>query len=175
MTAAASSGGRRSPTGAACKQELEKGIARLCGERIRVTGAGRTDAGVHARGQVASLQTSRELPLKAWTVGLNALLPEDVACVKAEMAPEGFDARRWARGKRYAYTILQTAVRSPLQRGRVWEIRRPLEVEAMRRAAPALLGRTTSPPCAPPTAPRAPPFARSAGWRSSRAGRTSAW
>lgn len=126
--------------GRSVQQELERGIERLCAERIRITGAGRTDAGVHARGQVASLRASRDLPLKAWTAGLNALLPPDLACVKAEVAPEGFDARRWARGKRYVYAILQTAVRSPLQRGRAWEIRRPLDVEAMRRAAPALLG-----------------------------------
>jgi tRNA pseudouridine38-40 synthase len=128
------------PNGRSVQEELEKGIARLYGEPVRVTGAGRTDAGVHARGQVASLQVSRELPLKAWTAGLNALLPEDVACVSAAIAPEGFDARRWARGKRYTYTILVTPVRSPLLRGRAWEIRRPLDLEAMRRAAPALLG-----------------------------------
>ena len=128
------------PEGRSVEQELERGIERLCGERIRVTGAGRTDAGVHARGQVASLRTSRELPLKAWTAGLNALLPKDLACVRAEIAPDGFDARRWARGKRYVYDILQTPVRSPLQRGRVWEIRRPIEVDAMRRASVALLG-----------------------------------
>jgi tRNA pseudouridine38-40 synthase len=128
------------PGGRSVQEELEKGIGRLCGERVRVTGAGRTDAGVHARGQVASLRAPRELPLKAWTAGLNALLPEDLACIQAEQAPEGFDARRWARGKRYVYDILQTPVRSPLQRGRAWEIRRPLDVEAMRRAAPALLG-----------------------------------
>jgi tRNA pseudouridine38-40 synthase len=128
------------PNGRSVQEELEKGIARLCGEPVRVTGAGRTDAGVHARGQVASLCSPRELPLKAWTAGLNALLPDDLACVRAEIAPEGFDARRWARGKRYSYTILQTQVRSPLQRDRAWEIRRPLDLEAMRRAAPALVG-----------------------------------
>jgi len=128
------------PNGRSVQEELEKGLARLCGEPVRVTGAGRTDAGVHARGQVASLRAPRELPLKAWTAGLNALLPDDMACVRAEAAPEGFDARRWARGKRYAYAMLVTAVRSPLERGRAWEIRRPLDVEAMRRAAPALLG-----------------------------------
>jgi tRNA pseudouridine38-40 synthase len=126
--------------GRSVQEELEKGLARLCGEPVRVTGAGRTDAGVHARGQVASLRVARELPLKAWTAGLNALLPEDMACIRAEIAPEGFDARRWARGKRYSYAILQTAVRSPLERGRAWEIRRPLDIEAMRRAASALLG-----------------------------------
>src|SRR5207249_2041171 len=91
------------PNGRSVQEELEKGLARLCGEPVRVTGAGRTDAGVHARGQVASLRVPRELPLKAWTAGLNALLPDDMACVRAESAPEGFDARRWARGKRYAY------------------------------------------------------------------------
>jgi tRNA pseudouridine38-40 synthase len=90
---------------------------------------------------VASLSAGRELPLRAWTAGLNALLPDDVACVRAEVAPEGFDARRWARGKRYAYEILQTTVRSPLERGRAWEIRRALDAAAMRRAAPALLGK----------------------------------
>ena len=130
------------PNGRSVQEEVEKGIARLLGgtEPVRVTGAGRTDAGVHARGQVASLAVARDLPLRAWTAGLNALLPEDVACVRAETAPDGFDARRWARGKRYAYAILVSPVRSPLLRGRAWEIRRPLDVEAMRRAAQALIG-----------------------------------
>src|SRR5439155_23927984 len=80
-------------------------------------------------------------PAKAWTAGLNSLLPDDVACVAAEEAPEGFDARRWARGKCYIYTILQTTVRRPLQHGRAWEIRRPLDVAAMRAGAAFLEGR----------------------------------
>src|SRR2546425_7448273 len=120
-------GWQTQPNGRSVQQELEKGIERLCGELVRVTGAGRTDAGVHARGQVASLRAPRELPLRAWTAGLNALLPDDVACLRAEAAPEGFDARRWARGKRYTYAILETPVRSPLERGRAWEIRRSEE------------------------------------------------
>ncbi|HUJ25472.1 MAG TPA: tRNA pseudouridine(38-40) synthase TruA [Myxococcales bacterium] len=120
---------------------LEAAVAKLCGSPMRVTAAGRTDAGVHARGQVVSLAGPRELPIKAWTAGLNSLLPEDVACVKAEVAPEGFDARRWARGKRYIYSILQTELRRPLERGRAWEIRRPLQLGPMREAAAALLGR----------------------------------
>jgi tRNA pseudouridine38-40 synthase len=114
--------------------ELQAAIERLCGaapDSIRVTGAGRTDAGVHARGQVASLQppAAPPLPLKAWTAGLNALLPEMIACVRAEEAPDGFDARRWARGKRYVSSIRNA-----------WEIRRPLDVPAMRAALPQLLG-----------------------------------
>ena len=128
------------PNGRSVQAVLEGAIERLCGEPVHVTGAGRTDSGVHARGQVASLAAVRALPMRAWTVGLNALLPADLACVSACAAPAGFDARRWARGKRYIYSILQTTVRSPLRRGRVWEIRRPLDVAAMRAAAPALLG-----------------------------------
>ena len=129
------------PNGPSVQGTLEEAAARLCGAPVRITGAGRTDAGVHARGQVASLLPPRELPLKAWTVGLNGLLPPEVACVRAELAPEGFDARRWARGKRYQYSILQSRVRSPLRRGRVWEIRQPLDLAAMRAAAALLVGR----------------------------------
>ena len=127
------------PNGRSVQAVLEAAVERLCGAKVRITGAGRTDSGVHARGQVASL-AARALPMKAWTAGLNALLPADLACVAACEAPEGFDARRWARGKRYIYSILQTTVRSPLRRGRVWEIRRPLDVAAMRAALPGLLG-----------------------------------
>jgi tRNA pseudouridine38-40 synthase len=128
------------PNGPSVQAAVEAAAARLCGEPVRVTGAGRTDAGVHARGQVASLEPPRELPLKAWTAGLNGLLPPEVACVRAEVAPDGFDARRWARGKRYIYSILQSPTRAPLSRGRAWEIRRPLDVAAMRAAAAQLLG-----------------------------------
>jgi len=134
-------GWQAQPNGRSVQEVLEGAVQRLCGSAVRVTGAGRTDSGVHARGQVASLQSPRDLPLRAWTVGLNALLPEDLACVRAELAPKDFDARRWARGKRYIYSILQTQVRSPLRRGNVWEIRRPLQVEPMRAAGAALLGR----------------------------------
>jgi tRNA pseudouridine38-40 synthase len=129
------------PNGPSVQGVLQEAIEKLCGSPVRVTGAGRTDAGVHARGQVASLDPPRELPLAAWTAGLNAHLPPEVACVRAEDAPPGFDARRWARGKRYVYGILRSPSRSPLLRGRAWEIRRPLDVEAMRAAAHALLGR----------------------------------
>lgn len=134
-------GWQMQPNGRSVQQVLEAAVERLCGTAVRITGAGRTDAGVHARGQVASLQVERDLPLRAWTAGLNSLLPEDVACLRAEVTPEGFDARRWARGKRYIYSIMRTPVRSPLWRGRAWEIRRPLDLQAMRDAAPALLGR----------------------------------
>src|SRR3954468_8469391 len=123
------------PNGPSVQGVLQEAIEKLCGSPVRVTGAGRTDAGVHARGQVASLEQPRALPLSAWTAGLNAHLPPEVACIRAEEAPPGFDARRWARGKRYVYEIFRSPSRSPLVRGRAWEIRRPLDVDAMRGAA----------------------------------------
>lgn len=132
------------PNGPSVQGTLQAAIEKLCVAApgsVQITGAGRTDAGVHARGQVASVAPPRELPLKAWTAGLNGLLPDSLACVRAEPAPAGFDARRWARGKRYLYSILRTQVRSPLLHGRAWLIRRPLDLEAMRAALPALLGR----------------------------------
>lgn len=129
------------PNGASVQGAVEDAVEKLCGARARVTGAGRTDAGVHARGQVASLDPPRELPLSAWTAGLNAHLPPEVACVRAEEAPPGFDARRWARGKRYVYTVVRSPVRSPLWRGRAWEVRRPLDVAAMTAALPHVRGR----------------------------------
>jgi tRNA pseudouridine38-40 synthase len=119
---------------------LEKAIEELCGAPARVTGAGRTDAGVHARGQVASLEPPRDLPLSAWTRGLNAHLQQEVSCVRAEEAPRGFDARRWARGKRYVYSIVRAPLRQPLLRGRAWEVRQPLDAAAMRAALEHLRG-----------------------------------
>ena len=87
---------------------LEEAMSTVLGvDSVRLHGAGRTDAGVHARGQVASLDPPRDLPLSAWTAGLNAHLPPEVACIRAEEAPPGFDARRWARGKRYVYTLVR--------------------------------------------------------------------
>lgn len=129
------------PNARTVQEVVERALEKLCGGPVRVTAAGRTDAGVHARGQVISFAAPRALPAKAWTAGLNALLPEDVASIRAEEAPPGFDARRWARGKRYVYSILQTDVRAPLLRGRAWEIRRPLDLAPMRAAARHLLGR----------------------------------
>ena len=135
------------PKVATVQDAVEAAVAALCGvprEGVRVHASGRTDAGVHARGQVVSLTppgNGPRLPLKSWTSGLNAHLPETVACVRAEEAPDGFDARRWARGKRYLYTLRNCEVRAPLWRTRAWEIRRPLDVAAMQRAATFLLGR----------------------------------
>jgi len=129
------------PNGASIQAEVERALAALHHAPRRVTAAGRTDAGVHALGQVASFPEERPLPLKAYVRGMNALLPPDVAVRDASLEPDGFDARRSARGKRYRYRIENAPTRAPLSRLEAWQVFPPLDVEAMREAAAHLVGR----------------------------------
>ena len=129
------------PNGPSIQGALEAALAKLLKQPVRVTGAGRTDSGVHALGQVASFQSPLDLPLKAYLAGISSLLPNDIAVVAAEQMPEGFCARRSARGKIYRYRIVNRPCRAPLERLQAWEIFRPLDDAAMRAAAPALVGR----------------------------------
>jgi tRNA pseudouridine38-40 synthase len=102
--------------------------------------AGRTDSVVHARGQVVAFDSPRQLPLKAYWMGLNSLLPEDISVVKAEEVDEAFDPRRWSKGKRYRYLVSNRRARSPLRRLTHWEIFQPLNVTAMQEATRHLVG-----------------------------------
>jgi tRNA pseudouridine38-40 synthase len=129
------------PNGPSIQAELERALSTLHKEPVRVTGAGRTDSGVHALGQVASLAVERPLPESAYVKGLNALLPEDIAVRHAEVLEAPFDARRDARGKRYRYRIENLPTRAPLGRLQAWQVFRPLDVGAMRAGAAPLLGR----------------------------------
>jgi tRNA pseudouridine38-40 synthase len=129
------------PNGSSIQAEVERALATLHGAPRRVTAAGRTDAGVHARGQVVSFPEARPLPLKAYVQGMNALLPPDVAVQAASVEPDGFDARRSARGKRYRYVIENLPTRAPLGRLQAWQLFRRLDVPGMRAAAAHLLGR----------------------------------
>ncbi len=129
------------PNGPSVQAEVERALATLHHAPRRVTAAGRTDAGVHALGQVVSFPEARPLPLKAYVMGMNAVLPPDVAVRAASLEPDGFDARRSARGKRYRYVIENGPTRAPLTRGRAWQLFRPLDAAAMREAAAHLLGR----------------------------------
>jgi tRNA pseudouridine38-40 synthase len=127
--------------GPSIQAEVERALEELHKAPRRVTAAGRTDAGVHARGQVATFYEREPLPVKAYLQGMNAILPADVAVRSASIEPDGFDARRSASGKRYRYRIENGPVRSPLARLVAWEHFRPLDADAMRAAAVHLLGR----------------------------------
>ena len=129
------------PNGPSVQAQVERALATLHHAPRRVTAAGRTDAGVHARGQVVSFAEPEPLPLRAYVQGMNALLPPDVAVRSARLEPDGFDARRSARGKRYRYVIENGPTRAPLSRLHAWQNFHPLDVEAMRAAAAHLVGR----------------------------------
>src|SRR5690606_1811210 len=111
------------------------------GEPVTVTGAGRTDAGVHAHGQVIHFRTASTIPVDRWPAALNSRLPRDIAVVAAEKAPDGFHARFHARSKVYRYTVWNSPVPSPFWRPFSWGVRYPLDVVAMAEAAAPLVGR----------------------------------
>ena len=115
-------------------------IHELLGETVEVRGAGRTDAGVHAEGQVASLTLASRIPEGGLLRGLNSLLPADVAVLSVAEVDPTFDARFSARGKVYRYRIFNHFVRSPMHARTSWHCRRPLRIEAMREAAALLVG-----------------------------------
>jgi tRNA pseudouridine38-40 synthase len=120
---------------------LATAARRLLGPDVRVTGASRTDAGVHALLQSASLVAQRSLPALAVGNALNAGLPSDIRVLRVREAPAGFDARRAAAGKRYAYLIDRHDVAHPLLRRFAWHVPRRLDAAAMREALGGLRGR----------------------------------
>jgi len=134
-------GWQRQAEGPTVQAEVERALGRLTGAPVTVIGAGRTDAGVHALGQTAHFHSPTRLGPEALRRGLNALLPEDIAVRECLPVPETFHARYDARAKRYRYRILNREARSALERNRCWFLDRPLDLEAMRRAAAHLVGR----------------------------------
>ena len=115
---------------------MEDVLARVRGEPVELTVAGRTDAGVHALGQVAS-HAGEPLPLGAW----NGNLPPDVRVLASETAPEGFDARRDATARAYTYRLYTRGQLSPLERGRALHVPQPLDREALDGCAALLPGK----------------------------------
>lgn len=128
------------PNGLAIQQVMEEALARIIGTPVRLHSSGRTDAGVHARGMVAAFRTDRQIPLRAFSDGLNSLLPPDIAVKDAAEMPPEFHPRFDATGKRYRYTICNGARRSPLARLYAWHLRGELDVEAMRQGARHFVG-----------------------------------
>lgn len=119
---------------------LEAACEGVAGKPVRVHGAGRTDAGVHAEGQVAHLDWPGVSLPRSLREALDAHLPDDLAVVDAVATRADFDARRDALSKRYRYRILAQRARSPLRSGLSWHLRGPLDCDAMRRSAESLLG-----------------------------------
>jgi tRNA pseudouridine38-40 synthase len=134
-------GWQRQINGPTVQGHLEDALAKLlAGETPGVVGASRTDAGVHARGQVASFRTERSIPVHGIRRGLNSLLPDAIAIRDASEVGEDFHPRFSATGKHYRYTILTRPERSPRWRDRAWHRSAPISVPDMQSAATALVG-----------------------------------
>ncbi|MEM9489116.1 MAG: tRNA pseudouridine(38-40) synthase TruA [Myxococcota bacterium] len=133
-------GWQRQKNGLSVQQHIEDAVAAMVGRPTPVQGASRTDAGVHALGQVAHLRTTSTIPCHGFRRGLNTHLPPAIAIVACQEVSEHFHARFSARGKHYRYTVLTRPERSPLVHERAWHRPRPLDTAAMDRAARHMIG-----------------------------------
>jgi tRNA pseudouridine38-40 synthase len=122
------------------QEEIEAALGKMCGEDIRVIASGRTDAGVHALGQVAHFNTRAKISPKKFRLGLNSILERDVAILDCREAVEKFHAQYDALRKTYRYHILTRRPPSALRRTRAWHHRRALDAERMRSGAAHLIG-----------------------------------
>jgi tRNA pseudouridine38-40 synthase len=133
-------GWQTQPGGCAAQDHLEAALARVAGVRVETICAGRTDAGVHALGQIVHFDTVVERPVGAWVRGANAFLPAALAVVWARRVADDFHARYSARERCYRYVLLNRAVRPAADQRRVGWFHAPLDLERMREAAHHLIG-----------------------------------
>jgi tRNA pseudouridine38-40 synthase len=134
-------GWQRQASGLSVQEILETAVERFCAKAVRVQGAGRTDAGVHALAQVAHLDLPRETDPEEIRGALNFhMRPHAVSVLAVEPVPATFNARTSARSRHYRYRILNRRSPPALERGRVWHVAPPLDVGAMREGARHLLG-----------------------------------
>ena len=133
-------GWQRQPNQPTIQAAVETALAQISQSSITTVAAGRTDAGVHALGQVVSFQSGKTLSLHEWSRGLNGLLPADITVQKVESATENFHARYSAQSKVYEYRILNAPFPPALNRLRVWHMPHSLNISDMEQAARDFLG-----------------------------------
>lgn len=134
------SGWQRQRSGVGIQQRVEDAVAAVADERVDVVCAGRTDAGVHASGQVAHFDTRAARSERGWLLGVNSNLPDDINLTWVRPVADDFHARFSATARSYRYRILNRLVRSALERHRAWWVHQSLDADAMHEAAQALIG-----------------------------------
>ncbi|MBC2714635.1 MAG: tRNA pseudouridine(38-40) synthase TruA [Desulfobacteraceae bacterium] len=122
------------------QKTIETALSTMTWEKIRLSGSGRTDAGVHALGQVASFKTALSIPTNAFLAGLNSLLPDDIVITACESVADDFHARFSAKNKTYQYRIYNRPVPIAISRQYMWHIRKKLDVAAMQQAVAHITG-----------------------------------
>ena len=133
-------GWQMQPNGPTIQSQLEQAVSTFFGVPTRVTGSGRTDAGVHALGQVVNFHCDREPHLHRLRRGLNALTPKDISIKEVDMVPDTFDARRDGRSRTYEYRILNRPTPSPFYLNYAWHVHESLDVHRMRKSIRCLEG-----------------------------------
>jgi tRNA pseudouridine38-40 synthase len=133
-------GWQRQERATSIQDVLEQALCAVADEPVSVAAAGRTDAGVHAIGQVAHFDTHARRDRRAWLLGANSHLPAAINLTWVREVPLGFHARRGALARTYCYLIVNRPMRSALHHGRSWWVREELDLRAMQTAAPLLLG-----------------------------------
>ena len=133
-------GWQRQPNGATIQQEIETAAETITCRKISLTGSGRTDAGVHALGQVANFICDTRIEPEEMRSGLNSILPDNIVIRQCRLAPLQFHARFDAQSKIYCYHIANQPIRPAINRQYAWWIRTPMDLHAMRAAAALLLG-----------------------------------
>jgi tRNA pseudouridine38-40 synthase len=128
------------PDGRTVQDHVERALSAFADREVRTVCAGRTDTGVHALNQVVHLDTEVEREAFSWVRGTNRYLPADIAVQWCQPVDEGFHARNAARGRRYAYLLLESPVRPAIEQGAAGWVFRPLDGDAMRAAAALLIG-----------------------------------
>lgn len=128
------------PNGITVQETLEKALTKITSQQIRIHSSGRTDAGVHAKGQCAHFACQTALAPNVMQKALNAVLPDDVVIKSCENCAADFHARFSAKSKRYRYTIWNDPVPLAIGRQYAWHIRKPLNLESMRAACAKLMG-----------------------------------
>lgn len=133
-------GWQRQQNGVGVQPLVESALTEVADELVEVFCAGRTDAGVHALGQVAHFDTNNTRDERSWLLGANSNLPDDISVIWARRVPDDFHARYSAVARSYRYCILNRAVRSALYRNRAWYVHRPLDAKRMHSGAQLFLG-----------------------------------
>ena len=134
-------GWQRQPNGPTIQEKMEEAVERVSGERASVTGASRTDSGVHALGQVAAFKTASPLSVERLHMALNSVLPRDIVILECEEAPIEFHPRFDAKSKLYRYSVWSHRIRRVFDRERCWHVRWPLEIAKMNEGACTLIGK----------------------------------
>lgn len=133
-------GWQRQPGASTIQGEIEKRLSMITKQKIIIDGSGRTDAGVHAIGQVASFRVSSDLNADDYFRALNGLLPRDICITECKEVPHGFHARFNAIGKTYRYCIMNRILRDPFKRKYIWQFQKRLDLEAIHEATSYFIG-----------------------------------